>query len=282
MSFIIVRRLHIIISLLFLCNLNLLAFSDADACAIAGRFYQCLQTIAEEKYTSNGENSDATYNAKQTALSLCYTRSINMPNEFYQFGFSIEDAFLEAGTYISYLRQFAINKHDVKYRPQIINVKSYQEIRAVKSENSTNFYSVYVKKTISTGGVSKEFLDTLLVCVEGNEGKIARITNLTNTFASGESAVSLRGKAAELFSQKKYQEAYDTYLKVIRKDYKQGDAYYRLGLMAYHNLGCKDRFRNKSARLKQAYDYIVLAEEHGNSEIKEYASRVKYYMENGF
>jgi len=274
------KRFSIIIFVLCIISCKVLAFSDQDARAIAVKFYRNLQTIAEEKYTSDNPNTDASMSAQETSLGLCWNRSINLPNEFYQFGFKGDDAFLYAQVYMQRLREFAFLKQGVKYTPEIQRIQAYTEIKAAKSENSTNFYNVYVSKTISAGGISKVFLDTVLVCVEQG-GKIAKITNFTSGISSGESVISLRGKAAELFSQKKYQEAYDTYLKVIKKDFKQGDAYYRLGLMAYHNLGCKNRFRNKSARLKQAYEYIKLAEEHGNYEIKVYARRVKYYMENG-
>ena len=281
-----IKRYVIVVIYLAVCKL--FAFSENNPRIIVEKFYNYLQTIAEENYPLSGETTEASILAELNSYDLCWTKNINLPNEFQQFNYGDNSAFLAAEVYLPRLREWAVSKHDLKYRPQIINIEAYEEIKAAKNENSTNFFKVYVKKVISTGGVFKEYLDTVIVCNDVGqleksikEGKIIKITNVTSGKVNDESVRSLRGRAAELFSQKKYQEAYDTYLKVIKKDYKQGDAYYRLGLMAYHNLGCKDRFRNKSARLKQAYDYINLAKEHGNYEIKKYARRVIYYMENG-
>lgn len=274
------KKVISLLGVLFFWVLETFSFSISDAQSIVEKFYRNLQIIAEEHYDSNGEDTETAYRAKTDALNLCFDINISLPNEFFQFGFRSNETFMGASAYMQRLREFSTTKQNVKYKPKIVRAKAYEEIKSSKNENSTNFYHVYVDKTISANGISKSYVDTVLICVYDG-GKVAKITNLTSGSNLEESVMSLRGKAAEYFAQKKYKEAYDTYLKVIAQDNKEGDAYYRLALMSYHNLGCKNRFKNGKERRQKSYEYIQLAIKYGNYDIKKYANNVKYYMENG-
>lgn len=253
-----------------------LAFSEYDAKNIVSKFYNNVRIIAEGNYPGGQQTEDFVV-ARNNALGLCYSNRINLPNEFAEFNFETNDPFLEASTYIKRLFEFSVQKSP-KIKAEILKVQALEEIKSTKKEDSKNFYEVHVKKTIFVGYTKKEYTDVVRIITEG--GKITEISNESGG-GTGESIISLRGKAAELFANKKYDEAFDVYLKIIQKDPGQGDAYYRLGLMAYHKLGCKYRYSSGKERRRAAYEYIDKATRYGDYRIREYAEHVKYYMENG-
>lgn len=270
------KKIAVILMVLFGIVDSSMAFSDYDAKNIVNRFYNNVRIIAEGKYPGGQQTEDFIV-ARNNALGLCYSNRINLPNEFAEFNFETNDPFLEASTYIKRLFEFTIQKSP-KIKTDIIKVQALEEIKSSKKEDSKNFYEVHVKKTITVGYYTKEYTDIVRI-ITGN-GKITEIANESGG-GTGESIVSLRGKAAELFANKKYDEAFDVYLKIIKKDPNQGDACYRLGLMAYHKLGCKNRYLSGKERRMAAYDFIKKATRHGDNRIRGYAEHVLYYMTNG-
>jgi tetratricopeptide (TPR) repeat protein len=259
------------------CSLNAcFAFSEHDARNVATKFYKNIKIISEGNYP-DGEQTEAFVIARNNLLELCYSNNINLPNEFAQFNFEANDPFLYAAAYIKRLFDFAVQKKP-KIEAEITSVKALEEIKSTKSEDSKNFYEVRVRKTITVGWTKKVYQD--VVRIIASNGKITEIANESGGGA-GESIISLRGKAADLFSKKKYDGAFDIYLKIIKKNPKEGDAYYRLGLMAYHKLGCKHRYSSGKARRKAAYEYIKNATIYGDYKISEYAKHVLYYMDYG-
>ncbi len=253
-------RINVFICLLAVMIANpALAFSEYDAKNIASRFYNNVRIIAEGNYPGGQQTEDFVV-ARNNALSLCYSNRINLPNEFAEFNFETNDPFLEASTYIKRLFDFSVQKSP-QIKAEILKVQALEEIKSSKKEDSKNFYDVYVRKTITVGYIKKEFTDIVRIVKEG--GKITEISNESGGGAS-ESIISLRGKAAELFENKKYNEAFDVYLKIVQKNPGQGDAYYRLGLMAYHKLGCKYRYSSGEERRRAAYEYIVKATQFGD------------------
>ena len=253
-----------------------MAFSDYDAKNIVSRFYNNVRIIAEGKYP-DGQQTEDFILARNNALGLCYSNRINLPNEFSEFNFETNDPFLEASVYIKRLFDFAVQKKP-KITTEILKVHALEEIKSTKKENSKNFYEVHVKKIIEVGYTKKVYTDIVRIISEN--GKITEIANESGG-GTGESIISLRGKAAELFATKKYDEAFDVYLKIVKKDPTQGDAYYRLGLMAYHKLGCKYRYPSGKERRRAAYDFIKKATQFGDYKIRGYAEHVLYYMLNG-
>lgn len=270
------RRICLSLMLLFGIVTSTWAFSDYDARDIVNKFYNNVRIIAEGSYPS-GQQTESFIVARNNALGLCYSNRINLPNEFAEFNFDTNDPFLEASTYIKRLFDFTVQKSP-RIKANIVKVQALEEIKSNKKEDSKNFYEVHVKKTITVGYTKKEYTDIVRIITEN--GKITEISNESGG-GSGESIISLRGKAAELFSNKKYDEAFDMYLKIIKNDPTQGDAYYRLGLMAYHKLGCKYRYSNGKERRRAAYDYIEKATKYGDYKIRGYAEHVLYYMING-
>lgn len=257
------------------------AFNENNARSLVGSFYSNLTIIAGEKFDADGSPKEAAVLAKYNSIELCSTENISLPNEFHQFGFEGNDRFLGALTYLGRLQNFA-NAYDVVFKANILAVEAQEEIKAAKNENATNFYNVYVKKSIAANGKTKSYTDTVLVYAQ--KGKIQNIHNITGGgFRSGgqESVLNMRGEAARLFASKKYNEAFKMYLQIVKKSPTEGDAYYRLGLMAYHNKGCKEVFKNGRERRTKALEYMEKAEKYGNDEIKTYAKRVLYYMKNG-
>ncbi|MBQ8096720.1 MAG: hypothetical protein IJ551_11505 [Prevotella sp.] len=263
-----------------------MAFGKEEARALVGKFYNCLKVIAEEKYTLENSTTVNSNNAYNEAGGLCYDLSINMPNDFHAFNYSgdTNESFLEAAAYMRRLQFFAIEKKNVRYSASNVReVRALEEIKHRNSENSTNFYAVFVDKTISAGNQSKNYVDTVLVNVESySGGKIIKVTNNVSGVGGGESIMQMRAKAAELFADGRYQEAYDVYLKIVSKDPSQGDPFYRLALMGFQNKGCKNRYKNRSARIKQAFKFLEEAKKNGTTEIKRNAQNVEYDMTNGF
>lgn len=270
------RNLIILILVLLGKAISVMAFSEYDAKNIVNRFYDNVKIIAEENYP-DGQQTERFVIARNNALGLCYSNRINLPNEFTEFNFSTNDPFLEASAYIKRLFDFTVEKHP-KINAYIIKVQALEEIKSTKSEDSKNFYEVHVKKKITVGNKTKEYTDVIKIIAEN--GKITEIANESGG-SVGESIISLRGKAAGLFANKQYDEAFDIYMKIIQKGPKQGDAFYRLGLMAYHKLGCKHRYTSGKERRHVAYDYIEKASVYGDYKIRGYARNVLYYMING-
>ncbi len=271
----------------FLCAMGLAvgimahAFGKNDAQAVVNKFYKCLKIIAEEKYTEENTNTVNAENAKNEAISLCYDLDINMPNEFHDFGFEGNDAFIFASAYMTRLRNFALAKGNVRYiTADVREVRALEEIKHRTTESNVNFYVVYVEKTISAGNMQHSYIDSVTVNVENG----VLITNVTNDTNGGieESIIQLRAKAAEMFSNGKYQEAYDAYSKIVKKDPMQGDSFYRLALMCFQKKGVEGRFKNRSARMKQAFKFLGEAKKFGSPEVKRNAQNVEYDMTNGF
>lgn len=267
------RRISITLILLYGIAASTWAFSDYDARNIVTQFYNNVKVIADEHYP-NGQQTEKFVVAKNNALNLCYKIDISFPNEFYDFGFDNNDSFLAATAYFKRLWLFSAEKRP-KINAEILKVQALEEIKSNKKEDSKNFYEVHVKKTITVGYTKKEYTDIVRIITKN--GKITEIANESGGGA-GESIISLRGKAAELFANKKYDEAFDMYLKIVKKDPSQGDAFYRLGLMAYHKLGCKYRYSNGKERRRAAYDYIEKASKSDDYEIRGYAEHFLYYM----
>lgn len=269
------KKTIVLILLLGISNI-LMAFSDYDARNIVEKFYTNVKIIANGEYPE-GQQTEGFIVARNNALGLCYSNRINLPNEFTEFNFATNDPFLEASAYIKRLFDFTVQKNPT-IKTNIIKIHALEEIKSSKNENSKNFYEVHVQKIITVGYTKKEYIDIVRIIAEN--GKITEIANESGG-GTGESIISLRGKAAELFANKKYDEAFDIYLKIIKKDSSQGDAYYRLGLMAYHKLGCKYRYSSGKERRQAAYDFIKKATNYGDYKIKGYAQHVLYYMTNG-
>ncbi len=252
------------------------AFNEGDARRIAEAFYRDLKIVAE----SQGAYTDAIANAIFHAQNLCFDEEVSFPNEFSLFGIDKKENFLRSNTYMSRLMELAeMFTTKLQLTATVNRVEACEEIKSTKRENSRNFYYVYVEKTIQVLGKNIQTFEDL-VCINAETSKITMIANETGG-GQGESVIVLRSKAARLFEQKKFDEAFDTYLRVVALDPKQGDAYYRLGLMAYHKLGCKNRYSKGSIRREKALEYIEKAIQHGNYDIRGYASNVKYYMING-
>lgn len=269
------KKTFVLIMLLGVSNM-LQAFSDYDAKKIVSKFYDNVRIITEENYPE-GQQTETFITARNNALGLCFDNEINLPNEFADFNFETNDPFLRASTYLKRLFYFTIQKRPT-IKTEILKARALEEIKSSKKEDSKNFYEVYVKKTISVGYTKKIYTDIVRIVAEN--GKITEITNESGG-GTGESIISLRGKAAVLFDNKKYDEAFDVYLKIIKADPSQGDAYYRLGLMAYHKLGCKHKYSSGKERRRAAYDFVEKATQYGDYRIKGYAKHVLYYMTNG-
>lgn len=272
------KRIVLFFGLLLATTFPLQAFDTRDAEQIAKEFYRNLKIIAEEKYPE-GTFTENSVNAIQKIQNLCYDyESTELPNEFVLFGFGQNAPFVQATSYISLMWQFATT-HTIKITATVDHVESCEEIKSTKRENSRNFYDVYVKKKIEVFGMKTQTFEDI-VRINAETSKITMIANETGG-GHGESVIILRGKAAKLFEQKRFDEAFDTYLRVVALDPKQGDAYYRLGLMAYHKLGCKNRYTKGSIRREKALEFIEKAIQFGNYNISQYAENVKYYMING-
>ena len=269
------RQLFLLLSILAIKNVCY-AFSEQDARKIVSELYGNIKTITQGDYSMGTPGS--CIKARVNAINLFYKSDIDVPSkEFQDFNFGDPRPSMEIGGYIGRYFDFSEEKKP-KIKTDILRVEALEEIKSAKKENSKNFYEVYVRKSISVAGNTKYY--THVVRIVAEEEKISAIMDEI-AIDNSESIISLRGTAAKLFAQKKYYEAYDAYLKVIAKDYQQGDAYYRLALMSYHNLGCKNRFKNGKERRQKSYEYIQLAIKYGNQDIKKYANNVKYYMENG-
>lgn len=254
------------------------AMSVTEVRQLVVKFYNCFLTIVNGEYPG-GEPTDQSATAKQDGIDFCNDTEVDLPNEFPFFGFSNSYGnSLRPATYLTLLTNMAIKlQHKMRMTVDVGQPQPLVEIKMNKSE-ADNFYKVLVKKTISNGmGKSDSYEDVVKVSTE--VGKIIGISNKTGgDGANTETIESLRFNAAELYTNKQYQEAYDAYLKIVQADAKQGDAYYRLALMTYHNKGCKKRYPSGKTRRAKALEFAEKARSYARYPIRDYSQNLIYMM----
>ena len=131
------RKIAVILTLLFGFFDSIMAFSDEDDKNIVNKFYDNVRIIAEGYYPSGQQTEDFVV-AKNNALALCYSNSINLPNEFADFNFYTNDPFLGASIYIKRLFDFTIAKKPT-IKTEVVKVQALEEIKSTKKDTLNRY-----------------------------------------------------------------------------------------------------------------------------------------------
>lgn len=262
--------------------------SFAEALTIS--FYNNLKTL------SFGEDGDASYEAGESCIHMAASSEAGLyfPNEFKKLGMtgSHDEESLICTSYIAQFKKMASSRH-MQFSYQIKNTIPFYEAEWKKSDDEASFVYCIVEKRYGPDIYNGVIRDTVLI--NGNR-KIIGIRN----FAGGEAFTeyhvqvnvpiitpdlispnsnanieSLHFAAASYYNQRKYSDAYNTYLTILKYDPNNANAYYRLALMSYRRQGCKQLSKEKTDEL--AMSYINKAFKHGDSGLKSKINNILYY-----
>ncbi|MBO4850218.1 MAG: hypothetical protein J5529_04860 [Prevotella sp.] len=269
--------LHTICTLILtMLAIQTMAFSENDAKNIAKSFYSNLNKMMDIINLERCQ-TDETISLQNSITNLCSDNDICMPNEIGLFNQDFTNqSFVPLLPYITQMTNCAI-KQKVAFDVTIDKVEALEEAKAFKKEDSKNFYEVYVTKKVKFGSLAKQYHD--IVRIHSLTSKIVSIENELGG-GQGESIFAIRSRAAKMYSQKRYYEAYNEYLKAFDLNPKDGDTNYRLALMTYFKQGCKDKYRS-SERKKKILFYLENAEKYADWKTKDNAKNFHYYLTNG-
>ena len=192
------------------------------------------------------------------------------------------------------MEEMASNLYTMKLENMIYNEKSLrvdftimrtevfrqptQEKGKEKGDPTHNM--TYISKTYYRNGQQKKYQDVVgslisngLITEMFNEEPGSTTVPVTTTRQT--SIEQLRTRAAYYYTNGMYTSAYNCYEELMERAPTDGDAAYRIALLTFWRKGCKYKFSNKKAARKKALEYISIAVEYGNSDIKQKASNVK-------
>lgn len=223
-------------------------------------FYGGMKTLSE--------TSDPTVIA-QTQLNMqkCFygyeDSGITLPNDFRFFDIDKKNPthynkYLPANSYIALLKIFL---HVEKVMTINYQVKSNTLGGSVpelsgnrKAAVAAYVISIVEKKYSPENEGSRIFNDTVITFIE--TGMIGRIINNSSGRSSDDNVNSMRIKAAQFYEQKRYEEAYALYEKIVNIDPKDAASLYYIGLMTYWQRGCKKKYPKRAQAKKAATDYL--------------------------
>ena len=104
--------------------------------------------------------------------------------------------------------------------------------------------------------------------------------SITTPTTTNNDVLHLQASAAHFYNAKDYIRAYKTYHKVIEVDKENADAYYRLAIMSYRRMGCKQYKRKQTDT--DAMKYMEKAKEYGRGELRDRAYNLLKYWSRGY
>lgn len=208
---------------------------------------------------------------------------INLPNDFRFFEYdkssiSHKNSTLTSNNYVNKLAEFLYKERVLTVDYRILKSEPHgavPDFQSSRLSSTTNLVSTYVEKTYTLNGRTHAFNDTLITDI--TVGKISRISNGGGVLA--DDPHTLRIKAAHAYQRGLYAEAYKYYERIIALDKKDGDSFYRIGLMTYWRQGCEHKFAKKKDARNKAKEYMLMAEIRGSYKIRKQAENVMHYWE---
>jgi len=140
------------------------------------------------------------------------------------------------------------------------------------------------KRYFEEGNKKEDFEDTLLVSLQrmrivkwANKASIHHIGNLDD----GEIIDIERMKANAIlaYEDKQYQKAYNIYRRILEKEPKDGDSYYRMAIILYKKKVYPSMKR--SERMDKVRDMLRKAVWYGDSSTRDCADNMHYWVTNG-
>ena len=170
--------------------------------------------------------------------------------------------------YIGYFQEIALNqKLDFQYT--IKNVEFLHNPEAFKGADPPSFARVIVsKKYKSTTLRTTEIVDTMSINLQ--DRCVCRISNKYS--GKAQSIDELMANARNKYNDRKYEDAFALFEKVMEISPKHQDASYYLGVMLYKNHGCKHKYTTRKERDQKAVEYWRMSEKGENA--------IKYYTDN--
>lgn len=227
----------------------------SQAKEIANTYYGSLQQMAKQPM------GDAAFQNEERLLNVLgvdnngkSTKGVfRVPNDIEEFSEkqSGDNTVLITNYIGKFLKVAEETKMDFSYN---VLSSDYQQGPEIKKSNDTPPYvRVVVQKTIKTPKASvAQIYDTMFINTSSKS--ISLITNKyrKSSWLYGENMTidELLVEAQNKYSNKRYNEAFKLYQKVLEKDPKHEEASYRLGVMCFKGEGCKQYPR-------KVRDYLV-------------------------
>lgn len=238
--------------------------NDTNINGIVLSFYDNIAIVAGDNYPDHQPNEQASI-AENKAIQLCSTSEpLLFPNELDYISNDKKSLPLRSSTYIAKYHKHAMDESPIRFSN--VRIMSSRELETLSQKNDVSrhtYYTVCVRKTLTIGGKSTAFNDTLTI--DGKELKIYSICNeaggvgVNSSTNVDKSYVTMMCSAALKYGTKHYEEAYDIYLKTIELYPQYAEPYYRLALMIYFKKGIKHKFKNSHERKEKLFDYIYQA-----------------------
>ncbi len=238
-----------------------LSFGQIPVPAAVEQFYNGMERMV-------ACNSSAEICELEMIMNKCFfgheNSGMNLPNDFKHIDIdagspSHQNDMLTSNNYINKLSKYIYT--DKSLRPYV-KISSYSRKTGTlptfdkKMSAEDAYVETIVRKKFSyntvSGTVHKEFTDTVYTHVIQN--KISVIVNGMGPDGGDNNPELLKVRAAQAYQEKRYNDAYKIFQRIIELDRHDSEPLYRLALMTYYGKGCTPD-RRKGVRLMQESSY---------------------------
>lgn len=205
---------------------TILSAQSAEVPGVIHDYYSAMKSM----YAAD-INAALDYEAR---MRFCYSEPMNKPENYG--GIWMKDCFFKI--YEDSVSSYAFTKR-------------FRENVNEKKEFKVNDYAPRSCKTFTPPDIDKKgekrytLVEVHIEVSDRSKSHTEYVTVLNNKISKirdtewSEDIQSLMVKAAKLYTEKKYNEAYGTYRRIISADPNNADAYYRLGVMTLRGQGVK-------------------------------------------
>lgn len=231
----------------------------SDAQGIANTYYGSLQEMAKhpvgEIQIQNESRLLNVLGVDENGVSI--SLDFRVPNDLIEVGGgqSKDHKTIPITNYIGRFSRIAEDK-SLDFSHKVLSY-AYEESPDIKKSNVIQpFVKVVVQKTIKVSNYpTLQINDTMFLNTRNKS--VSLITNKYRRFNIHEAGASmsveeLLAQAQNMYSNKRYGEAFKLYQKVLEKNPKHDDAWYYLGVLYYKNQGVGNLSRKQ--RLQKAYE----------------------------
>jgi len=274
------RNLFLVI-LMLLLSLHSYSFNANDAKELASNFHKLLVKLSSDIYTEHMPN-DKSDDLEQKAKELCYDGDCRMPDEIKFFKKESPAPFKTSNGYIRSFSEYAMENGNMlmSFNVGECITESNGPTRE-KDLSISYFYYVTVFKNFTIGETTCRMKNEIVV--DGTSGKIIGIGNrdiggFNVEYYTGDDYKRLQLAAARAYNQGKYDEAYNTYLKMTHLKPDCCEPYYKMALMIFFKKGIKGRFKSAKERNKTMRDYLYRANHNKGDVNYDNINKDAYYL----
>lgn len=245
-----------------LLSIQSYSFNANDAKELASNFHKLLAELSSDIYPDHMDN-DRAFDLREKAKGLCCDGDCRMPDEIKFFKKESPDKFLIASQYIANFSKYATENGNMQMNFSVSDCITETNGPTREKDLSTSyFYYVTVSKSFIMGGNIYKMQNE--VVIDGASGRIVGIGNgdiggFNVEYYTGDDYEHLKIVAADAYHKGKYDEAYNTYLKMRHMKPDYCEPYYKMALLIYFKKGIKGRFKNAKERKQIMRDYLYRA-----------------------